>query len=84
MVPRGAKIGAAVLIVLVIMAVASFFVVSETQQVVITQFGRPVGQPITEAGLHFKFPFMQTANFFEKRIMKWDGRPDQITTRDKK
>ena len=56
MVPRGAKIGAAALIVLVIMAGTSFFVVSETQQVVITQFGRPVGQPITEAGLHFKFP----------------------------
>jgi membrane protease subunit HflC len=65
------------------MAVTSFFVVSETQQVIITQFGRPVGEPITEAGLHFKLPW-QTANFFEKRIMKWDGRPDQITTRDKK
>jgi membrane protease subunit HflC len=51
--------------------------------VVITQFGRPVGAPITQAGLHFKFPW-QTANFFEKRIMKWDGRPDQINTRDKK
>src|SRR5208337_2554372 len=83
MVPRGAKIGIGVLILLAIMAGTSFFVVSETQQVVITQFGRPVGQPITEAGLHFKFPW-QTANFFEKRIMKWDGRPDQITTRDKK
>ena len=83
MVPRGAKIGVAVLILLAIMAGTSFFVVSETQQVVVTQFGRPVGQPITEAGLHFKFPW-QTANFFEKRIMKWDGRPDQITTRDKK
>ncbi len=58
--------------------------VSETQQVVITQLGRPVGQPITEAGLHFKFPFIQTANFFEKRIMKWDGRPNQIPTKDKK
>ena len=83
MVPRGAKIGAAVVIVLAIIVGTSFFVVSETQQVVITQFGRPVGQPITEAGLHFKLPW-QTANFFEKRIMKWDGRPDQITTRDKK
>lgn len=83
MFPRGAKIAVAVLILLVIMAVTSFFVVSETQQVIITQFGRPVGEPITEAGLHFKLPW-QTANFFEKRIMKWDGRPDQITTRDKK
>ena len=63
MVPRGAKIAVAVLIVLVIMAGASFFVVSETQQVVITQFGRPVGQPITEAGLHFKFPSSRRLTF---------------------
>ena len=84
MVPRNAKIAVAVLVVLAVIAGASFFVVSETQQVVITQFGRPVGEPITEAGLHFKIPFIQTANFFEKRIMKWDGRPDQIATRDKK
>ena len=84
MFPREAKIGLAVLVVLLIIAVSSFFVVSETQQVVITQFGRPVGEPITEAGLHFKLPIIQTANFFEKRIMKWDGRPDQIATRDKK
>ncbi len=84
MVPRGAKIGVAVLIVLVIIAGTSFFVVSETQQVVITQLGAPVGQPITEAGLHFKWPIIQTANFFEKRIMKWDGSPNQIPTKDKK
>src|SRR5208282_4733546 len=83
MVPRRAKIAVAVLVVLAVLIGASCFVVSETQQVVITQFGRPVGQPITEAGLHFKFPW-QTANFFEKRIMKWDGRPDQFPTRDKK
>jgi membrane protease subunit HflC len=73
-----------VLVVLAVLIGASCFVVSETQQVVITQLGRPVGQPITEAGLHFKVPFIQTANFFEKRIMKWDGRPDQFPTKDKK
>ncbi len=84
MVPRGAKIALAVIVVLVILAGASCFVVSETEQVVITQFGRPVGQPITEAGLHFKLPFIQTANFFERRIMKWDGSPNQIPTKDKK
>ncbi len=75
MVPRGAKIALAVIVVFVILVGASCFVVSETEQVVITQLGRPVGQPITEAGLHFKVPFIQTANFFEKRIMKWDGTP---------
>lgn len=83
MVPRGAKIGIAVVVLLAIAAGLSIFVVSETQQVVITAFGAPVGEPILNAGLHFKLPW-QTANFFEKRIMKWDGRPDQITTRDKK
>lgn len=84
MVPRWAQIGiSAVLVLAIIAGFSCLFVVSETQQVVITQFGRPIGQPITEAGLHFKLPW-QTANFFEKRIMKWDGRPDQINTRDKK
>lgn len=84
MVPKGAKLALVAVVVLVILAGASFFVVSETQQVVITQLGRPVGQPISEAGLHFKVPFIQTANFFEKRIMKWDGSPNQIPTKDKK
>jgi modulator of FtsH protease HflC len=61
-----------------------FFVVNETEQVVITQLGKPVGESITQAGLHFKIPLIQKANFFEKRIMKWDGSPNQIPTKDKK
>lgn len=60
------------------------YVVDETQQVVITQLGKPVGNPVTSAGLHFKLPVIQKANFFEKRVMKWDGNPNQIPTRDKK
>ncbi len=72
------------LVVLGILTVNSFFVVKETEQVVITQFGKPIGDPILDAGLHFKVPFIQKANFFEKRIMKWDGEPNQIPTRDKK
>jgi len=84
MVPRGAKLLIVLLAVLLVLTAASAFVVSETEQVVITQLGRPVGEPITKAGLHFKIPFIQTANFFEKRIMKWDGSPNQIPTRDKK
>ncbi|MHC1727372.1 MAG: protease modulator HflC [Syntrophobacteraceae bacterium] len=84
MLQRGAKIAIAIVIVLAVSAGASFFVVSETEQVVITQLGRPVGKPITAAGLHFKLPFIQKANFFEKRVMKWDGNPNQIPTRDKK
>ncbi|MCE5333581.1 MAG: protease modulator HflC [Desulfobacteraceae bacterium] len=84
MVPRGARILVVFLIVLAVVIGASAFVVSETDQVIITQLGRPIGQPITAAGLHFKIPFIQTANFFEKRIMKWDGSPNQIPTKDKK
>jgi modulator of FtsH protease HflC len=86
MVPFGAKIKIIGIIVVVVAVLigASMFVVTETEQVVITQFGKPVGQPITDAGLHFKIPFFQTANYFEKRIMKWDGSPNQIPTKDKK
>lgn len=78
---RTALIG---LFVLAVLAAGSLFVISETEQVVITQLGRPVGRPITTAGLHFKIPVIQKANFFEKRVLKWDGSPNQIPTRDKK
>ena len=60
------------------------YIVDETKQVMITQFGRPVGKPITTAGLHFKKPFIQQANYFEKRLLDWDGDPNQIPTKDKK
>jgi modulator of FtsH protease HflC len=71
-------------LVLLVLASGAFFVVDETQQVVITQLGKPVREPITKAGLHFKIPIIQKATYFEKRIMKWDGRPNQIPTKDKK
>jgi len=60
------------------------YIVSETDQVVITQFGMPVGAPVTQAGLHFKLPFIQQAHYFEKRLLQWDGDPNQIPTMDKK
>lgn len=60
------------------------YVVQEKEQVVVTQFGRPVGEAVTTPGLHFKVPFMQQANFFEKRYMEWDGDPNQVPTKDKK
>ncbi|MBD3296353.1 MAG: protease modulator HflC, partial [Candidatus Omnitrophica bacterium] len=60
------------------------YVVSEVDQVVITQFGKPVGDPVSEAGLHFKLPVIQKAQFFDKRLLDWDGDPNQIPTRDKK
>jgi membrane protease subunit HflC len=60
------------------------YIVGETKQVVVTQFGKPVGDPVTEAGLHFKLPFIQQAHYFESRLLGWDGDPNQIPTRDKK
>jgi len=62
----------------------TIYTVDETQQVVITQFGRPVGEPIKTAGLYFKRPFIQKANYFERRILQWDGSPNQIPTKDKR
>ncbi len=60
-----------------------FFILPEGQQAVVTQFGAPVGTPVTEAGLKFKTPFIQDVRYFEKRIMIWDGDPNQIPTNDK-
>lgn len=75
----------AVLVVAAIFVLSqSLFVVNETEQVVITQFGKPVGDAITKPGLKFKVPFVQDANFFEKRYMEWDGDPNQVPTKDKK
>jgi len=73
-----------VLVVGLFLAASSAYIVSETNQVVITQFGEPVGEPITEPGLHFKIPFIQTANMFEKRFLEWDGFPNQVPTRDRR
>jgi membrane protease subunit HflC len=86
MIPREARIIILVVIFLGLIAVVPsvLFTVNETQQVIITQLGKPVGDPITEAGLYVKVPFIQKANYFEKRILKWDGSPNQIPTRDKK
>jgi membrane protease subunit HflC len=68
----------------IIVLLDAFFIIDETKQAIITQFGDPIGQPITRAGLKIKIPFIQKATFFEKRIMQWDGDPNQIPTSDKK
>ena len=62
----------------------SVYVTNEAQQVIITQFGRPVGEVVTDAGLHMKIPFIQAANYFEKRFLEWDGVANQVPTRDKR
>jgi modulator of FtsH protease HflC len=74
----------AVVLVLVIGGLASAYVIPEGRQAVITQFGRPIGEPVTTTGLHFKLPFIQNVQYVDKRILSWDGHPNQIPTRDKK
>jgi membrane protease subunit HflC len=80
---RNALIIGGALILLLVLANA-IYIVSETNQVIITQFGEPIGRAITTAGIHFKTPFIQKANYFEKRWLEWDGFPNQIPTKDKK
>ena len=60
------------------------YIVDESEQVVLTQFGKPVGDPVTEPGLYFKTPFVQTVNRFDKRFLEWDGERNQLPTRDKR
>lgn len=61
----------------------SLFIVDETEQVVITQFGESIGSPITEPGIHLKTPFIQKVNSFAKNILEWDGENGQVPTKDK-
>lgn len=68
---------------LVVLIANSFYVVRETQQIIITQFGKPVGDPVTTAGLKMKLPFIQNVNPIEKRILEWDGSPSNMPTKDK-
>lgn len=62
----------------------AFYVVNEAEQVIITMFGKPVGEPVTTPGLKVKLPFLHRANFFDKRFLEWDGSPNQMTTQDKR
>ncbi|MFT5894397.1 MAG: membrane protease subunit HflC [bacterium] len=62
---------------------SALYTVDETKQVIITQFGKPIGDPIVEAGLKFKTPFIQDVNLIEKRNLEWDGAPGNMPTKDK-
>src|SRR3989338_4839822 len=62
----------------------SAYIVDETQQIVVTQFGEPVGGPVRKPGLQWKVPFIQEARYFDKRILEWDGYPSEVPTKDKK
>lgn len=61
----------------------SIYTVSEVEQAIITQFGEPVGAPVTTAGLKFKVPFIQDVNLIDKRVLEWDGNPSDMPTKDK-
>lgn len=74
---------AAVILAIVTLA-SGCYTVEMHQQVIITQFQRPIGDPITDPGLHWKIPYIQEANYFDKRWLEWDGDPNQIPTLDKK
>ena len=67
----------------VFIMMSSLYTVSEIEQVIITQFGKPVGAPKTTAGLKFKVPFVQVVNRIDKRILEWDGKPTDMPTKDK-
>ena len=77
------------LILLIVLAVVfvisnGAYTIDETEQVIITQFGRPVGEALIEPGLQFKIPFIQVANRFDNRFLEWDGAANQVPTRDKR
>ncbi len=77
-------------IIILVLAVAliavswsGVFILDETQQAIVTQFGKPVGKPRTEPGMNFKVPFIQRVQFFDKRFLEWDGDVNQVPTKDK-
>jgi membrane protease subunit HflC len=71
-------------LLVIIVTGGAFYIVNEAEQVIITQFGRPVGDPVTTPGLKVKVPFLQKANFFDKRFLEWDGDPNEVPTKDKR
>ncbi|MEX0715312.1 MAG: protease modulator HflC [Planctomycetaceae bacterium] len=88
--PRSRRgLAATILLVafLVVLAVAAFvaantmYTIDQAEQAIVLQFGAPVGDPVTEPGLHFKRPFVQEVRRFDKRLLSWDGDPNQIPTR---
>ncbi len=76
-------ISVVVLLAAAVIVYNAAYTINETEQVVITQFGKIMGEPKKDPGLKFKIPFIQTANFFPKNLLDWDGDPGQIPTLDK-
>ena len=81
---KGTRIGALVVLgVAVFVLMSSVYTVNEVEQMIITQFGKPVGEPVTTAGLKVKIPFIQEVNPIDKRVLEWDGSPSDMPTKDK-
>jgi membrane protease subunit HflC len=79
---KSINIGFGALILAAVVAFSgTFYTLEEGEQAIIVQFGRPIGQPVTDAGLHVKVPFIQDLRLFEKRLLIWDGAPNQIPTK---
>jgi membrane protease subunit HflC len=76
-------IGVLVLVAIILLG-SALYVVRENEQVIITQFGKPIGDPVTTPGLKAKAPLIQKAHRFEKRFLEWDGDPNQLPTKDKR
>ena len=81
---RGLQISSLVIAALIVIVTgSSLYTVSEVEQMIITQFGKPVGEPVTTAGLKVKLPFIQEVNPIDKRVLEWDGSPSDMPTKDK-
>ncbi len=80
---RGNAVLLAVAVIAALVLYNSAYIIDETEQVVITQFGRIVGDAKKTPGLKFKIPFIQMVNYFPKNLLEWDGDPGQIPTKDK-
>ncbi|MGY3436456.1 MULTISPECIES: protease modulator HflC [unclassified Marinovum] len=79
----GLGILAGIVVAAVVTASSTVYTVGEVEQAIITQFGKPVGEPITSAGLKVKLPFVQTVNRIDSRVLEWDGNPSDMPTKDK-
>lgn len=78
-------IGYIIVVVVVLFTISdTVFILDETQQAIVTQFGKPVGEPRSSPGMNFKTPFIQKTQFFDKRYLEWDGNKNQVPTKDKK
>ena len=72
------------LVIIILGAFLSLYITDETEQVIVTRLGKPVGEPIINPGVHFKMPFLDTPHFFDKRFLEWDGRRNQVPTKNKR